>query len=81
MVNLAYNGTEVVVTLIAGFLTGSSALIAFGLDSAIEAIAASTLIWWLYGEEQGASDVVVGRPRRRPADRSVCALAGLGRHS
>lgn len=45
MVNLAYNGMEVVVTLIGGFLAGSSALIAFGLDSAIEAIAASMLIW------------------------------------
>ncbi len=64
IVNLAYNGTEVIVTLIAGFLAGSSALIAFGLDSFIEVIAASMLIWRLYGEEQGASDEKTEHRRR-----------------
>jgi divalent metal cation (Fe/Co/Zn/Cd) transporter len=52
--SLTYNAVEVAVSLVAGFLAGSSALISFGLDSAIEGLSAGTLLWRLQGEEAGA---------------------------
>lgn len=48
--NIAYDVLEVVVSLFAGFTSGSSALIGWGLDSTIEVISASTLWWRLNGE-------------------------------
>ncbi len=51
--SLAYNITEVGVSTTAGFLTGSSALISWGMDSAVESISAGTMIWRLHGEERG----------------------------
>ncbi|MGM1057269.1 MAG: cation diffusion facilitator family transporter [Bacteroidota bacterium] len=49
-VNVAYDFIEVVVSLLAGFSSGSAALIGWGLDSLVEVIAASTLWWRLNGE-------------------------------
>ncbi len=54
--SLIYNLIEVGVSLTAGFLTGSAALISWGMDSAVEATSAGTMIWRLHGEEQGISD-------------------------
>ena len=54
--SLVYNLIEVGVSLTAGFLTGSSALISWGMDSAVEAISAGSVIWRLRGEEQGISE-------------------------
>ena len=51
--SLAYNLTEVGVSLAAGLATGSSALVSWGADSAVESVAAGTLVWRLRGEEQG----------------------------
>ena len=48
--NMLYDTTEVVVSLIAGFSAGSSALVGWGLDSVVEVISASTLWWRLNGE-------------------------------
>lgn len=48
--NIIYDSIEVVVSLIAGFSSGSSALIGWGLDSVVEVISASTLWWRLNGE-------------------------------
>lgn len=49
--SLLYNAVEIVISLAAGFLSGSSALISWGLDSIVEAASAATLIWRLHGEE------------------------------
>lgn len=56
MASLAYNLIEVGVSLTAGFLTGSAALISWGVDSAVEAASAGAAIWRLSGEERGISD-------------------------
>ncbi|MAX40141.1 MAG: hypothetical protein CME33_26675 [Gimesia sp.] len=53
--SLVYNIAEVVVSLTAGFATGSSALISWGVDSIVEANSASFMIWRLRGEEKGIS--------------------------
>ncbi|GAB3338006.1 cation transporter [Marivirga atlantica] len=48
--NIIYDIIEVIVSLIAGFTSGSAALIGWGLDSVIEVVSASTLWWRLHGE-------------------------------
>ena len=50
-ISLIYNAIEVVVSLTAGFLSGSAALISWGLDSTVEGASAGTVIWRLRGEE------------------------------
>ncbi len=49
--SLIYNAIEVAVSLTAGFLSGSAALISWGLDSTVEGASAGTMIWRLHGEE------------------------------
>lgn len=51
--NIIYDTIEVIVSLIAGFTSGSAALIGWGLDSVIEVVSASTLQWRLDGEIKG----------------------------
>ena len=51
--NVVYDCIEVGVSLTAGFLSESAALIGWGLDSTIEVISASTLWWRLHGESEG----------------------------
>lgn len=48
--NVIYDTIEVVVSLIAGFTAGSSALIGWGLDSVVEVISGGVLWWRLHGE-------------------------------
>lgn len=50
-INLAYNVAEGVVTIWAGILAGSVALIGFGLDSAIESLSSVVMIWRFRGAE------------------------------
>ncbi len=54
--NVAYDTIEVVVSLTAGFTSGSATLIGWGLDSVIEVISASTLWWRLHGEIKDKSE-------------------------
>lgn len=54
--NFFYDVGEVVISLIAGFASGSSALIGWGLDSSVEVISAGTLWWRLNGELKGIAD-------------------------
>lgn len=44
---IAYNSLEGLLALVAGFLSGSVALVGFGLDSAIEVTWGATLLWRL----------------------------------
>jgi divalent metal cation (Fe/Co/Zn/Cd) transporter len=52
---LAYNLVEAGAALWSGFEAGSIALVGFGLDSVIEAVAASALLWRLWHGMRGAS--------------------------
>ncbi|MBZ9731106.1 hypothetical protein LB467_15530 [Salegentibacter sp. JZCK2] len=51
--NIVYDIIEVGVSLTAGFTSGSSALIGWGLDSVVEVLSASTLWWRFNGEING----------------------------
>ena len=48
-ISLAWMGAEGVIALTAGILAGSIALIAFGLDSAIEGFASLVIVWRFTG--------------------------------
>jgi divalent metal cation (Fe/Co/Zn/Cd) transporter len=48
-ISLAWMGVEGVVAITAGVLAGSIALVAFGLDSAIEGIASLVIVWRFTG--------------------------------
>lgn len=54
--SMIYNLTEIAVSLTAGFATGSSALISWGVDSIVEGNSAAFMIWRLHGEENGISE-------------------------
>ena len=57
----------------AGFLSGSSALVSWGLDSTVEGVSAGTMTWRLHGEE-----AEIGRRRvlwRKKVALSVIAAA------
>jgi cation diffusion facilitator family transporter len=62
--NIIYDSMEVLVSLIAGFSSGSSALIGWGLDSVVEVISGSTLWWRLNGELNDISKKKVKRRER-----------------
>ena len=54
--SLIYNTIEVAISLTAGFLTGSSALISWGVDSIVEGNSAAFMIWRLKGELDGIDE-------------------------
>jgi len=51
---LGWNMMEAVVAIGAGVLAGSTALLGFGIDSLIESLSGSVLLWRLYQGEKGA---------------------------
>lgn len=53
--SLVYNVIEVAVSLTAGFATGSSALVSWGVDSIVEGSSAAFMVWRLQGEAAGIS--------------------------
>lgn len=61
---LSYNVLEAGVTITIGFMRGSSALVSFGLDAAVEAISASMLLWRLVSEERGVSQETLQRRKK-----------------
>jgi hypothetical protein len=67
---VAWNAVEGVVAIAAGALASSPALLGFGLDSAIEVAAASSVIWQFFGRA-GAREL----PARRAVAASFVALA------
>ncbi|TWT97243.1 cation diffusion facilitator family transporter [Neorhodopirellula pilleata] len=54
--SLIYNIIEVAISLTAGFMTGSSALISWGVDSIVEANSAAFMIWQLNGVANGIDE-------------------------
>lgn len=69
---LLYNVLEAGIALYAGVSAGSIALVGFGLDSGIEVMAASVLLWRLALERRGAAAARVER-----ADRQVHQVVGV----
>lgn len=62
---IGWNVLEAVVSVWAGLLAGSTALVGFGVDSAIESISAGALLWRLqdrpdHGDREGATLKIVG---------------------
>lgn len=57
---VGWNVLEAFVSVFAGYLAGSIALIGFGFDSAIEVAASILLLWWL-----GSSAAEIGASERR----------------
>jgi divalent metal cation (Fe/Co/Zn/Cd) transporter len=50
---IGWNALECLVAVIAGWFAGSVALVGFGVDSAIESVSGSVLLWRLRAERQG----------------------------
>lgn len=62
--NAIYDLIEVVVSLTAGFIANSSALVGWGLDSSVEVISATILGWRLHGEIKGIDQNQVKRRKK-----------------
>ncbi|MFC2078400.1 cation transporter [Candidatus Bipolaricaulota bacterium] len=62
---LCYNAIEALVALGSGSQAGSIALFGFGLDSVIETVAASVLLWRLWHGVRGASEERLAEMDRR----------------
>lgn len=76
-VTLAWMVAEASIAIGAGVIAGSVLLSAFGIDSLIELISASTLLWRLRTEARGASMETVERAEGRAAWVTFVALGGL----
>ncbi|MGQ0793737.1 MAG: cation diffusion facilitator family transporter [Deltaproteobacteria bacterium] len=51
-ITIGWNSVEAIVALGAGVVSGSSALIGFGVDSVIESLSGAVLLWRLLGSER-----------------------------
>lgn len=65
---LGWNFLEALVALVAGFIAGSIALVGFGLDSVVEMLSGSVLLWRLHAD--GGAD-------RERAERTAVRLVGI----
>ena len=72
---LAYNSLEAIVSLVAGFLAGSVALIGFGIDSVIEVTASGAAQWRLRADLDHARRERVERVTLRVIGWSFIALS------
>ncbi len=70
----AWNIIEVVVTISLGVAAGSLALVAFGLDSAVEVFASLVVIWHMRGNDEGSDH----RRARRALRLIAAAFVVLG---
>lgn len=58
---IAYNVVEAVVALVAGRISSSGALVAFGLDSVVEVLSAAAVAWQFAGRDPEAREPVAVR--------------------
>lgn len=63
--SVAWNVAEAFVAITAGFLAGSIALVGFGVDSGIEVVAATALLWRFRKADAGATEEEHGRAEKR----------------
>ena len=75
-VTIGYNVVEAVVSLAAGWMAGSVALVGFGIDSLIEVTASGAAQWRLHADVDAARRAVVERMTARIIGWSFVALAG-----
>ncbi|MBC7927819.1 MAG: cation transporter [Bryobacteraceae bacterium] len=68
-VTISYNVLEGLVAVIAGYMSGSTALIGFGIDSAIEVTSGASLVWRLHSDAQPS--------RREKAERDSLRIVGV----
>src|SRR6202795_3160698 len=66
---ILWNSLEAVLSVGAGLTTGSTALVGFGLDSFIEVISGSALLWRMKADRDVA--------QREPAERISLRVVGL----
>jgi divalent metal cation (Fe/Co/Zn/Cd) transporter len=67
-VTILWNSLEALVAVVAGLISGSIALVGFGLDSLIEVISAAALLWRLHRDHD--------RRRREEAERAALGIVG-----
>ena len=65
---VAWNGVEALVSIVAGILAGSIALVGFGLDSVIEVTSGTVLLWRLHHD--------LDQSRREEAERTTLRIVG-----
>jgi divalent metal cation (Fe/Co/Zn/Cd) transporter len=65
---LAWNGLEALVSVIAGLIAGSVALVGFGLDSMIEVVSGTALLWRLHHD--------LDHSRRGRVERTTLRIVG-----
>ncbi len=63
MLSIAWMTVEAAVAIVSALVAGSVALLAFGLDSLIELVSASTILW-LYTGSRGGSDAAERRAQQ-----------------
>jgi len=61
---VGYNLLEALVSLLAGYLAGSIALVGFGMDSLVESLSGGVMIW-RFGHHPGLSPAAVERRERQ----------------
>lgn len=72
---IAWNALECLVAVIAGWMAGSVALVGFGVDSAIESVSGSVLLWRLRAERHGKHAEALERKALRLVGVSFFVLA------
>ncbi|HZU70081.1 MAG TPA: cation transporter [Ktedonobacteraceae bacterium] len=78
LISLSWMVIEAGIAITAGFLAHSVSLEGFGLDSIIELIAGSVLLWRLLVEQRGGSTEAIEHAERRAAWITAFSLFGLG---
>ena len=72
---IGWNILECLVAVAAGFIAGSVALLGFGVDSAIESVSGSVLLWRLHAERRGKHVETTERAALRMVGASFFLLA------
>ncbi len=77
LISLIWMVIEASIAIIAGFATRSVSLEGFGIDSIIELVAGSILLWRLWVEQRGSTHERVERAERRASWITALSLFGL----
>jgi len=73
---IGWNVLECLVAVAAGFIAGSVALVGFGVDSAIESVSGSVLLWRLLAERRGRNVETIERKALKIVGGGFFLLAG-----